>query len=198
MPRKVGAKDKKKRKVTPNKGMFQKGNKKQPKGSEITRTAPATVASVTNARVDKALVDRYLRVNSHLTVEQLITRLKLEGVSVLEGMLIKSMLKAYRTGDPHNVNFILDRLIGKVPTRVAHSLENELKDLDDEQLKKKKEMYSLALRSEIEHCEKQVETKLKDFENTKFIDDDGEIRKAKDIVEIDARSTDSANKSDKD
>ena len=188
MPRTKGSKDTKKRKVTPNKGMFQKGNPLA-KGTKRTRTAPNTLAIVSNVKIDKALIDRYLTANSHMTVDQLIRRLNLGDVSVLEGMLIKGLLKAYRTGDPHNLNFFLDRLVGKVPTRVAHSLENELKDMDDATLVKEKEKYALALREEIKVGEKKLETKLKAFEQTEFIDDDGEIRKAIDIVNTAKKTT---------
>ena len=196
MPRTKGSTDKTKRKVTKShSGHFKKGNKMQSKGTRKTQTSPSTLNKVSNIKIDKALVDRYLTANSHMSVEGLIERLQLGGVSILEGMLIKGMLKAYRTGDPHNLSFFLDRLIGKVPTRIAHSLENELAGMDDEQLMREKEKYALALRSEIKDCEVKVKDQLDKFEKTEFIDNDGEIRTAKDIVDTSRqKQTHSANK----
>lgn len=151
MGRTLGSKDKKttQRKRKPNTGQFKPGNKlgRRAKGkTHVTQT----LEKVANQKVDKALVDKFLTFNSHLTPNELLKKLKVKPVSILEGMLIKGMLKAFRTGDPHNIDFILNRLIGKVPTRIAHSLDNELQDLTEEQLLERKRQYAEALGNDIQ------------------------------------------------
>lgn len=183
MARTKGSKDLKPRKKTKSKTQFKKGNKVA-KGNKSTSAPRITLEKVASQKIDKSVVDRYLTVNSHLTPHELVQRLKLEQVSVLEGMLIKGLLKAYRTGDPHNINFYLDRIIGKVPTRVAHSLENELEGMTDEQLIEEKKKYAGLLREELNELETRpgVAEQIGKFEDVEFKDDDGNIVKAKDVV----------------
>ena len=101
-------------------------------------------------KVDQVLIDRYLSFNSHLTVDELIAKLNSGTVNVLEGMLIKGYIKAYRTGDPNRMQFYLDRLIGPVVKRISHALENKLENMTDEELIKEKQKYEPLLRKENE------------------------------------------------
>lgn len=185
MARAMGSKDKKPRK--PKKDtVFKKGNT-YGRGTPKTQSVPHTLINVSNKKIDKGLVDRYLTVNSHLTVAELCIKLRMPNVSVLEGMLIKGMLKAYRTGDPYNINFFLDRLIGRVPTHIAHSLERELEGLSDEELIAKKRKHAAALEREVaEVAARPLNVKkLEAFEKEKFREDEDseEVKTPREIID---------------
>ena len=122
-------------------------------------------------KVDQVLIDRYLSFNSHLTVDELIAKLNSGTVNVLEGMLIKGYIKAYRTGDPNRMQFYLDRLIGPVVKRISHALENKLENMTNEELIKEKEKYEPILRKQNEWHnmlkEGYVENQLKEVQLVK-------------------------------
>lgn len=98
-------------------------------------------------KVDSNLVKNYLTLNSHLTPEELVHRLKHEKVSALEAMLIKSFLKAYNTGDFNVVNQILDRIVGKTPNVIQHGMVNPLEGKSVEELKEMKRQLESQNRS---------------------------------------------------
>lgn len=163
----------------PHSGSFKPGNKKASKKalteSNRDRTNNKAMEVVTTKKVDKALVDRFLVLNSHLSVDQLIEKLNrtTDPISVLEGMLIKAMIVAYRKGDVHTINFLLDRMIGKIPNRVAISLDNELEGLSDEELIQRKHQYANDLDKEIKFL-KQYNPRVRDqLENANTIIESG-------------------------
>lgn len=139
-----------------NPTQFTKGNTKTPVETIIENNTMGirnrSLDIVKTKKVDKALVDSYLCINSHLTVDELVNKLNGVGpngepvrISVLEGMLIKAMIMAYRRGDVSTIEFLLDRMIGRIPNKVALSLDNELADLSDEELLKRKQQYASEL-----------------------------------------------------
>lgn len=89
-------------------------------------------------KIDAGLISRYLTLNSHLTLKELQHRLKFEEISILEGMTIKGLIMAYKSGNYSQINFFYERLIGKVPNKIEHSVENPLDKLSDAELIAKK------------------------------------------------------------
>lgn len=90
-------------------------------------------------RVDKGLVTRYLSLNSHLTLSELKEKIKLNsGISALENMVIRGMIRACNTGDSFQIGFYLDRLVGKVPNKVEHSVPDPFEGMTNDQLLEEK------------------------------------------------------------
>lgn len=71
--------------------------------------------------IDKQMVSRYLMVNSHLTKDQIKARLATGQVSMLESMVMRTMLRCYYSGEVGILDFFLDRIVGKVPNKVEHT-----------------------------------------------------------------------------
>lgn len=94
--------------------------------------------------VDKVLVLRYIAQNSHLTIGELKEKLSKENrehIPLLEYMIIKVMLVCAQTGDPHRLNAILDRTIGKVAQEVKISKGDDLASMSDEELEAERRKY---------------------------------------------------------
>lgn len=85
-------------------------------------------------KIDLDLVTNYFTINSHLTPHELVARLRTQKVSMLEAMIIKGMLRAYRTGDTFQINFFIERLVGKVPNKIEHSVKNPYEGMSIDQL----------------------------------------------------------------
>lgn len=120
---------------------FQKNNKlTPPRAKGITQYDREQLIL---KKIDNVTVVNYITLNSHLTREQLEYRITKEKPSAIEGMLIRGLLRAYDTGDIHQMNFYLDRLVGKVATTLKHEVANPFKDVPTEELIKQKEQLAV-------------------------------------------------------
>lgn len=96
---------------------FKKGNKAS-KGISKAGNSNTTVREIKNLRkIDNTLIVSYITVNSHLTRQELEKRLATERVTSLEEAIVNQLITASR-GGLDSLNFILDRLVGKVTTKV--------------------------------------------------------------------------------
>lgn len=119
---------------------FRKGNLAAGVGNKNAKgRTQADREELAMKKIDAGMVTRYFTLNSHLTIHELIARLQTERVSVLEGMIIKGMIQAQRSGDTGQINFFLDRLIGKVPNKIEHEVKNPYKDMSIEELMQEKQ-----------------------------------------------------------
>lgn len=160
-----------------NQTSFKKGNKAaavKGKGKGTPRYDRETLIS---KKIDNVTITNYMTLNSHLTPEELIMRLKNEKVSTLESMIIKSLLKGYRTGDIIQLSFFLDRLIGKVPNQIEHSVKNKFDDMSIEELLAEKRRVSEINRRNMtwneqnhERSKEQLEVAIEIEANTRDID----------------------------
>lgn len=97
-------------------------------------------------KIDKVMVTSYITLNSHLPRNEL-QRIMDEGkVTTLEGMLIRGLIRAYDTGDPAQMEFYLNRLIGKVPQEISHAVKNAYSEMTNEQLIKEKQKHVDSVR----------------------------------------------------
>lgn len=60
-----------------------------------------------------------------MTQDQLASKLKSGTCTMLEDMIISVMLHAKKKGDHQKINFLLDRLIGKVPNEIDVTTKGE-------------------------------------------------------------------------
>ena len=117
-----------------NQTSFTKGNKKSVGNNATRGKAMYDREELIARKIDNRTITRYLTLNSHLTPRELLDRLREEDVSTLEAMIIKAMLKGYRTGDVNQLNFFFERLVGKVPNQIKHSVDNPYDGMSDEEL----------------------------------------------------------------
>lgn len=150
---------------------FKKGNKAGAKKTLAKKGTPTYNRDELLAKkIDKVTITNYLTLNSHLTVHELIKRLETEKVSVLEAMLIKGMIKAYRTGDVYQMNFFLERLVGKVPNQVEHTVNNPYKDMSDEELLAEKKRVSEINRRNMTWNEQNNQRMIQQLEEASVIE----------------------------
>lgn len=149
----------------------------------VRNSARPTAQDIVYRKVDKELVNKFLFCNSHLTVDELIAKLNTGKVGVLEGMIIKGYIKAYRTGDVQRMNFFFDRMIGPVQKHIKHEVDNPYKGMSEEQLLELKKKYAAQTYKDIEFhnmltggaVEKQGEKALKNLEEYSQFKDEFEI-----------------------
>jgi hypothetical protein len=140
----------------PNKGKRIKSKANNPKKRNATSFQPGNQASkgvrgragkvtmsydadeLAARTIDKALVNKYFTVNSHLTLNQLREKYRSPNLSALEGMIVKSMILGAEQGDTGRIDFFLDRLIGKVPQKVDVTKTNRFENMTLEQLQAEK------------------------------------------------------------
>lgn len=73
--------------------------------------------------IDNRTVVRYFTLNSHLTINELKARVKNNEVTALESIVINAMINA-NAGDVYKMNALLDRIVGKVPDHIKHSVHD--------------------------------------------------------------------------
>lgn len=125
-------------------------------------------------KVDASLITRYLTVNSHLTVAEMKAKLKKSGsISMLEYMTIRGMIVAAQTGDTNRINFYYDRMIGKVPQKITHGLDDPYEGKSTEELIEIKRKLEASGRQTLKHIEqlpkvkeqeRQVESEYRELE----------------------------------
>jgi len=124
----------KKFKSEKKKTSFQPGNTASV-GNRALLGRPGRDAQAREARyIDNLLIEGYIVNNSHLTLLEL--REKVEGakMTALEEMLVVAMIRACETGDRNQVEFFLDRTIGKVAQKIKVEKSNPYEGMSDEQL----------------------------------------------------------------
>jgi len=131
-----------------NSGSFKPGNQIRKGKTAHKAPSPKTLEALRAVKIDAAMIENYITQNSHLSPHELVARLRNERVSVLEAMLIKAMLKGYRSGDVSQISFFLDRLVGRVPNKIEHNVTNPYKDMSmDELMAEKKKVTELNRRT---------------------------------------------------
>ncbi len=105
-------------------------------------------------KIDAGMITRYLTLNSHLTVQEMQKKLKsAKDISMLEYMTIRGMIVAAQTGDTNRINFFYDRLIGKVPQKITHGLDDPYEGKSTEELIEMKRKLEASGRQTVKHIE---------------------------------------------
>ncbi len=127
-------------------------------------------------KVDAGLVQRYITVNSHLTVDEMKERLHDHNrgqISFLEYMIIRTMVVCAQTGDPARLNTIIDRIAGKVPQKVTHGVDDPFEGKSNEELIDIKRKLEATNRQSLKYAEqtprvieqsKEVEAEFREIE----------------------------------
>lgn len=102
---------------------FVKGNKCNPHGRPKL-TDEERMARILNRIAFERICNQYL----HLSKDELEDIVRRKETPVIELMVASVVIKAIKSGDQHRLNFLLDRLIGKVPERVEIIEEAEKYD----------------------------------------------------------------------
>lgn len=129
-------------------GVGNKSKKDQPQYDREERLA---------RKIDTSMVVRYVTLNSHLTVEEIKSRLNDRNrgkISFLEYMILRCMVVCAQTGDTNRLDMILDRLIGKVPQKTIHAVEDPLEGKEMDELLKMKRDLEETNRKTLQHIEK--------------------------------------------
>jgi hypothetical protein len=95
-------------------------------------------------KIDKITMVQYLTLNSHLTPQELKEKLKNERVSSLERIVIRMILNGVVLGSIDTLNFIFDRLVGKVTNKIEVSKPDELEEKSLEELIEMKKQLSIT------------------------------------------------------
>lgn len=124
--------------------------------------------------IDKSMIKRYLNLNFHLTIAELRAKKRSGRCSALEATIIEILIKACENGDHFKLDFLLDRLVGKVPQKV----ETETVDpYADKTLEELTAMKNALLASN--------ELTLRNLER-----ENAQLQKAeREVIEIEGRST---------
>jgi hypothetical protein len=147
-----GAKDKVKRKPSLIKkhlkhaGLFPKGkgngDERQRAGGRAKKGVEGVhrpLADELAARkIDKALIDRMITLNSHLSVKDLERKIQRGSLSTIEHVVCSGLVRAAHTGDYNSINFFFDRLIGKVAQKLEVSPGDPFEGMSTEDLIKEK------------------------------------------------------------
>jgi hypothetical protein len=97
-------------------GTFVKGESGNPGGM------PATAPDIKEIRkLNQAEAVRLLNKFNSWSMDELVAFCKDGSNTVLEMMVARIMIKGIKDGTPTNLNFLFDRLIGKVKDQVEHS-----------------------------------------------------------------------------
>ncbi len=139
-----------------NKNSFKKGHKKSVGNKSNTNTPQHDREERVLKKVDVRLITRYLTVNSHLSLKEMQAKLKPENaknISMLEYMTIRGMVVAAQTGDTNRINFFYDRLIGKVPQKITHGLDDPYEGKSTEELVEIKRKLEASGRQTLKHIE---------------------------------------------
>lgn len=73
-------------------------------------------------RLNQIAVGRIINEYMNLSITELKFELEDESTSALEAMIGKIIVEAHKFGDYSRVNFLFDRMIGKVTDKVEHKL----------------------------------------------------------------------------
>lgn len=112
---------------------FEKGNQAR-KGKFILE------GQIAERRLTRTKLEEVLHKHLHKSKEELMAVLKDPATIALELMVVSVLVKAINNGDQVRLQFLLDRLIGKVPEKVemkTHDVtdEEKIKQMADELLK---------------------------------------------------------------
>lgn len=73
-------------------------------------------------RLNQIAVGRIINEYMNLSITELKFELEDESTSALEAMIGKIIIEAHKVGDYSRVNFLFDRMIGKVTEKVEHKM----------------------------------------------------------------------------
>lgn len=96
--------------------MFQKGQTGNPKGTILPKDLAQ--AKTLNKRMTLEIFNKCI----FMTLEQLNMRLKDPTTCAIELAICRVLVKAIELGDDRRINFLLDRLVGKVTEKVELQL----------------------------------------------------------------------------
>ena len=160
-----------------NKTSFKKGHtKSKGKSGKKGNTNVPTIDQRAVIKIDKNIVEKYFNLNSGLTPHQIVARLKTLKITMLEAIVMRAMLKAYRGGEAYQCDFVLNRMIGKVPNKIHHEVINPYDAMTIEQLEAEKARLNVVNRNEMtyqertnpnfQNLEREVTAFVKDPKNT--------------------------------
>ncbi len=111
-----------------------KGNP-APKGNQYAKGRTLLEGQIATRRLTRAKLEEILHKYMHSTKDELALKLKEPGdTPAIELMVISVMAKALQNGDTYRLEFLLNRLIGKVPDKIDFT--DRTADSEREALKK--------------------------------------------------------------
>jgi hypothetical protein len=127
--------------------MFKKGVTGNPLGR------PAVPADLLEARKFTRLkLERVLNRMIHMTRQELSDYIKNPNIGAMELLLASILTKAISHGDYQRADFILNRLVGKVPDKIDATITNPFLGMsDEEKLEKAKEVVVVLEKKVIEN-----------------------------------------------
>lgn len=124
-------------------------------------------------KLDKLMVARYISQNLMAPEAELEQRLKDPRTSIFEKAIIKIMMTSYYAADQYRMDFLLDRLIGKVKAEVEFTKpKTRFDDMTDDELMREKARLMSMNRVTLNHIE--TEKGFKPIEGTERVVSDGE------------------------
>lgn len=103
---------------------FKTGGRDMPPGENFyTKTMPEDVRKA--RKVNKAEVERILNQYLYMPFGELVAQVKDPTRSTIEVLVMSILIQAIKKGDPDRLNFVLDRLVGKVKNNVVLDFENK-------------------------------------------------------------------------
>lgn len=132
--------------------------KRNPRAKEnlkIIKNAPNYDSDELSVRkLDKRMVSRYISLNFALSYEELQAKLKTP-ISVFERGIISIMMKTADMADQYRMDFLLDRLIGKVKNEIDLTTNSKFDTMTDEQLIEEKQRLDEINRVRLKHLEEE-------------------------------------------
>jgi len=123
-------------------------------GNKGKTTASYDREELASRKVDHNLLSRYFTLNSHLTEDELRERLESgERITILEKRIILALL-----GDRDaDLDFIFNRMAGKVPDVVRHGKEDPFSNMSIEELIQRKRELEDSNRQTLKYIEAEQE-----------------------------------------
>lgn len=136
---------------------FTKGHRKSVGNKSKKGQLALDVDELSKRAVDKELFDRYVRLNSHLTVKQLKERLSEENITVWEYRIIQALIgQGSKFTNLGGITFsqIVDRCVGPVAQKTIHAVEDPFAGKSTEELEQMARELEKANRETVTYLER--------------------------------------------